>query len=74
MVRRCGAPARKAARSPGQEARLLPLMGGAPHNFLGERAAEVAWSPDGTRLVYHTWEAGDPPSWRITTAPMNARS
>ena len=40
--------------------RLFPLVGGAPHNFLGEHAAEVAWSPDGTRLVYHTWEPGDP--------------
>jgi serine/threonine protein kinase/Tol biopolymer transport system component len=40
--------------------RLWPLIGGAPHNFLDERAAEVAWSPDGARLVYHTWEPGDP--------------
>ena len=40
--------------------RLIPLVGGAPHNFLGEHAAEVAWSPDGARLVYHTWEPGDP--------------
>ena len=39
---------------------LWPLMGGAPHNFLDETAAEVAWSPDGTRLVYHTWQPGDP--------------
>jgi Tol biopolymer transport system component len=49
--------------SSGTESRRLmlwPLMGGAPHNFLGEHAAEVAWSPDGTRLVYHTWEPGDP--------------
>jgi serine/threonine protein kinase/Tol biopolymer transport system component len=49
--------------SAGTESRRLmlwPLMGGAPHNFLDERAAEVAWSPDGTRLVYHTWEPGDP--------------
>ena len=35
-------------------------MSGAPHNFLDEHAAEVAWSVDGTRLVYHTWEPGDP--------------
>jgi serine/threonine protein kinase/Tol biopolymer transport system component len=49
--------------SSGTEARrlrLLPMVGGAPHNFLGEHAAEVAWSPDGTRLVYHTWDPGDP--------------
>jgi serine/threonine protein kinase/Tol biopolymer transport system component len=44
----------------GRRLRLLPLVGGAPHNFLDERAAEVAWSPDGTRLVYHTQESGDP--------------
>jgi len=48
--------------SAGTEARRLmlwPLMGGAPHNFLDESAAEVAWSPDGMRVVYHTWQAGD---------------
>ncbi len=39
---------------------LWPLMGGAPHNFLDEAAAEVAWSPDGTRVVYHLWKPGDP--------------
>jgi len=49
--------------SAGVEARRLmlwPLMGGAPHNFLDEHAAEVAWSPDGSRVVYHTYEPGDP--------------
>ena len=44
----------------GRRLRLFPLVSGAPHNFLDEHAAEVAWSPDGTRLVYHTWEPGDP--------------
>src|SRR5207249_5350337 len=44
----------------GRRLKLWPLMGGAPRNFLDESAAEVAWSPDGTRLVYHTWQAGDP--------------
>ncbi|MFZ0978777.1 MAG: protein kinase [Candidatus Acidiferrales bacterium] len=39
---------------------LWPLIGGAPHDFLAEHAAEVAWSPDGARLVYHTWDPGDP--------------
>jgi len=49
--------------SAGTETRRLmlwPLIGGAPHDFLDEHAAEVAWSPDSTRLVYHTWEPGDP--------------
>ena len=44
----------------GRRLMLWPLMGGTPHNFLDEAAAEVAWSPDGTRLVYHAWQAGDP--------------
>jgi len=39
---------------------LWPLIGGTPRNFLDERAVDVAWSPDGTRVVYHTWEPGDP--------------
>jgi Tol biopolymer transport system component/predicted Ser/Thr protein kinase len=49
--------------SAGTEARRLmlwPLIGGEPHNFLADRAAEVAWSPDGSRVTYHTWEPGDP--------------
>ena len=54
----------------GRRLKLWPLMGGAPRNFLDETAAEVAWSPDGTRLVYHTWQAGDPTP--ITTAPISA--
>jgi serine/threonine protein kinase len=48
------------AGTEGRRLMLWPLMGGAPHNFLDESAAEVAWSPDGTRVVYHTWRAGDP--------------
>jgi serine/threonine protein kinase len=48
------------AGTKGKRLMLWPLIGGAPQNFLEESAAEVAWSPDGTRLVYHTWQAGDP--------------
>jgi hypothetical protein len=40
--------------------RLWPLMGGTPHNFLDQSGSEVAWSPDGGRLAYHTWQDGDP--------------
>jgi class 3 adenylate cyclase/Tol biopolymer transport system component len=39
---------------------LVPLSGGPPRAFLGERVMNVAWSADGTRLVYHTSDAGDP--------------
>ena len=46
--------------SEGKRLRLLPLVGGAPHNFLREHAAEVAWSPDGARVVYHIWDPDDP--------------
>ena len=40
--------------------RVLPLMGGTPRAFLAEHALNVAWSPDGTQLVYLTYDAGDP--------------
>jgi serine/threonine protein kinase/Tol biopolymer transport system component len=44
----------------GMRLRLMPLTGGAPRNFLGEEAANLAWSPDGERIVYHTFGNGDP--------------
>jgi len=44
----------------GVRLRLLPLAGGAPRNFLGGEAVEVGWSPDGARVVYHTFADGDP--------------
>jgi Tol biopolymer transport system component len=44
----------------GLRLRLLPLTGGRPRNFLGEETANVAWSPDGERIVYHTFTNGDP--------------
>ena len=45
--------------------RMLPLMGGAPRVFLASSPVNtppwnVAWSPDGNRLVYHTANGGDP--------------
>jgi len=43
----------------GRRLQLLPLIGGTPRDFLGEDAAEAAWSPDNRRLVYHSWKAGD---------------
>jgi Tol biopolymer transport system component len=44
----------------GMRLRLLPLTGGTPRNFLGEEAANLAWSPDGERIVYHNADKGDP--------------
>src|SRR5262249_16081583 len=44
----------------GRRLQLLPLVGGPlRRNFLGEKVAEVAWSPKGDRLVYHLYETGD---------------
>ena len=44
----------------GMRLRMLPLTGGTPRNFLGEEAANLAWSPDGERIVYDNAGNGDP--------------
>jgi Tol biopolymer transport system component len=44
----------------GMRLRLMPLTGGTLRNFLGEETANLAWSPDGERIVYHTFGKGDP--------------
>jgi serine/threonine protein kinase len=40
--------------------RLMPLLGGETRAFLEEHAVNVAWSHDGKRLVYFTFDSGDP--------------
>src|SRR4029453_16997420 len=45
---------------PGLRLPLMPMMGGAPRTFLADNVVNVAWSPDGTRLAYHTNTPGDP--------------
>ena len=35
----------------GLRLRLMPLTGGTPRNFLSEETANLAWSPDGERLL-----------------------
>jgi len=44
----------------GMRLRLMPLTGGTLRNFLSEEAVNLAWSPDGERVVYHTFSSGDP--------------
>ena len=44
----------------GMRLRLMPLTGGTLRNFLSEEAVNLAWSPDGERIVYHTFGNGDP--------------
>jgi serine/threonine protein kinase/Tol biopolymer transport system component len=39
---------------------MLPLLGGKPRVFLGDKVVNPVWSPDGARLAFHTLEAGDP--------------
>lgn len=46
--------------TPEKRLMLWPLIGGSPHDFLDAHAAEVAWSPDGSQVVYHSWQPGDP--------------
>jgi Tol biopolymer transport system component len=45
---------------PWRRVRSVPLLGGPLRNFLGEHAVSVAWSPDGTQIVYHERLEGDP--------------
>jgi len=40
--------------------RLVPLLGGNPRPFLSEHAVNPVWSPDGSRIVFHTYDSGDP--------------
>jgi len=44
----------------GRRLRLLSLLDNASRVFLSEHAANVAWSRDGKRLVYFTFDDGDP--------------
>ena len=44
----------------GRRLQIAPLIGGTLRPYLGDRVVTVAWSPDGTRLVYNTRDAGDP--------------
>jgi Tol biopolymer transport system component len=44
----------------GMRLRLMPLTGGTLRNFLNEEAVNLDWSPDGERIVYHTFSNGDP--------------
>ncbi|MGO9259502.1 MAG: TolB family protein [Bryobacteraceae bacterium] len=40
--------------------KMVPLVGGKPRVFLGEKVVNPVWSPDGAKLAYHTFEDGDP--------------
>jgi serine/threonine protein kinase len=40
--------------------KMVPLVGGKPRVFLGEKVVNPIWSPDGAKLAYHTIEEGDP--------------
>jgi Tol biopolymer transport system component len=44
---------------PTDRLRRMTLSGGAPRPFLNDQTVSVAWSPDGSRLVYHTAGGGD---------------
>ena len=43
-----------------QKIRMLPLVGGEPRPFLGDKAVNPVWSPDGARMAWQTSEPGDP--------------
>jgi serine/threonine protein kinase len=44
----------------GDRLRLTPLMGGPLRPFLFEHAMNPVWSPDGSRVVSHPYDDGDP--------------
>jgi Tol biopolymer transport system component len=44
----------------GTRLRIIPLTGGTARAFLTEHAINLAWSPDGSRIVFHTSDTGDP--------------
>ena len=44
----------------GSRLQLIPLIGGSSRFFLREHVLNIAWSPDGARIVYHTNEERDP--------------
>jgi serine/threonine protein kinase len=44
----------------GRRMQFIPLLSGPWRNALGEKVVNAAWTHDGTRLVYHTREQGDP--------------
>ncbi len=40
--------------------RMLPLLGGKARFFLNDKAVSPIWSPDSSKVAYHTSEPGDP--------------
>jgi Tol biopolymer transport system component len=44
----------------GDRMRLTSLLGGGLRPFLPEHAMDPAWSPDGSKLLYHLYDPGDP--------------
>ena len=57
---------------PGIDVWAVPLLGGRPRPYL-DGAAELDWSPDAARLVYHTPGPGDPMYLRDARHPEDAR-
>ena len=45
---------------PDRRLRLMSLTGGPMRPFLADSIVNIAWSPDGARLVYHSRVDGDP--------------
>jgi Tol biopolymer transport system component len=44
----------------GRRVLMMPLLGGQVRNVFGKDVVNVAWSPDGERVVYHERLPGDP--------------
>jgi serine/threonine protein kinase/WD40 repeat protein len=40
--------------------RIVPFLGGTPRPFLTAHAMDLNWSPDGSKIVFQTYDDGDP--------------
>jgi hypothetical protein len=53
--------------------KVVPLVGGKPRVFLGDKAVNPVWSPDGQRWRIRLWKRATRSSWWTATATVRDR-